>query len=319
MFLATGCYLSHVTYGQTQLLLARKPVARVIANPHTPEGVREKLQHVQKVREFARTLGFSVDQQYTSYVAWPHDRIVTLVSATPPYSIDPIQFRFPIVGAVPYKGYFNQARAEKEAARLRTAGDDVCLSPVRAYSTLGWFEDPLTSPMLQHDFVSLTEVILHELMHATVYAKGHADFNEAAATFAGQEATVLFFEAANGADSLEAREARKRNHDLRKIAAIKLEFRQRVTALYTMPFRAGEQMQERRKLEDEARAALRALDLEAFEAARVSENAELNDACLALVGTYHAAIPAYEIDYEALGRDFRAWLAKVKATAKTLK
>lgn len=297
-------------------MLARKPVARVVKNPRTPDAVREKLNHVQKVREFARTLGLHVDEQYTSYVDWPHDRIVTLVSATAPSSIAPVTFQFPIAGRVPYKGYFDEARAEKEAARLRSAGNDVCLSPVRAYSTLGWFDDPVTAPMLQHDIVSLTEVILHELTHATIYAAGHSDFNEAVATFAGQEAAARFFEATQGPDSREALAARQRARDLHKISAVKLEFRNRVAALYTTPFHPAEQAKARARLEAEARAALRALDLEVFDAARVAEHAELNDACLALVGTYHTDVPKYQAQYEALGRDFPAWLDATQNTAK---
>ena len=127
-----------------------------------------------------------MNEQYTSYVEWPGDRVVTTVVATPPGSLEPRPFWFPIVGSVPYKGFFDPARAHEEAERLRAEGLDTCQVPVRAYSTLGWFEDPVTGPMLRGSEGALVETLLHELTHATVFVKSQADFNEGVASVRGR-------------------------------------------------------------------------------------------------------------------------------------
>ena len=107
----------------------------MLANPETPTQVRERLELVGQARSFAIELGLDVGGQYTSFVAWPGDRIVTTVVATRPREVAPAGFWFPIIGELPYKGYFDPQRAAEEAARLRADGLDVCESGVRAYST----------------------------------------------------------------------------------------------------------------------------------------------------------------------------------------
>jgi predicted aminopeptidase len=190
--MATGCYLGHVASGQMRLLWARTPVAEVDADPTTPEALRQRLDLVAEVRVFARALGLDVDGQYTSYAPWPGDSLVTTVVATRPGAVEPVTSWFPIVGKVPYRGYFDTDRAHAHADTLRAEGLDVCVVPVRAYSTLGWFDDPLTGPMLRQPRPVLVETLLHELVHATVFVPGDAEFNEGVAAFFAQEARVRF-------------------------------------------------------------------------------------------------------------------------------
>ncbi len=149
LLLLPGCYYAHLGSGQARLLLGREDIDTLLADPDTPPELRASLTRVKAVRHFARELGLDVGDRYTSYVEWPGDRIVTTVVATAPGEIEPTPFAFPIVGEVPYKGFFDPSRAEAEAARLRAEGYDVCLVPVSAYSTLGWFDDPVTTPLLQ--------------------------------------------------------------------------------------------------------------------------------------------------------------------------
>src|SRR5262245_4853803 len=119
-----GCSLGHAAAGQLRLLAARRPIDAVIADPATPEDLRERLALAPQARELARDLGLEVGGQYTSYVAWPGDRVVTAVVATRPGEVEPSGFWFPIVRYVPYKGFFDPARAHGEADRLRGAGSD---------------------------------------------------------------------------------------------------------------------------------------------------------------------------------------------------
>jgi len=182
---SSGCYYLHLAEGQWRVLRASRDIDAVLADPDTPEPLRHQLALVGETPDFARRLGLSVDDQYTSYLPWPGDRIATSVVATRPGEIEPAGFTFPLVGTVPYKGFFERERAEAEAARLRELGMDVCVLAVPAYSTLGWLADPVTAPMVGRGDAYLVETLIHELVHATVYAPDAARLNDACLSSAG--------------------------------------------------------------------------------------------------------------------------------------
>ncbi len=313
--MASGCYLAHVAGGQWRLLRARTPVERVLHDPATPEDLRERLALVESVRRFATGLGLAVDRQYTSYAPWPGDRVVTAVVATRPGEVEPAGFWFPVVGRVPYKSYFDPDEARAEAAELRAQGMDVCLAPVPAYSTLGWFEDPVTTPMLRESAGDLVETLLHELVHATVFVSGDADFDEGLATFVGQEASVRFFAARDGAASPAAREQRDRVSDERAISELLLDLRSGVAALYAHEPAGPARDAAREGLESLARTRLAALPLHTQSAPELAAKAGLNDACLALEGAYTADLPRYAARLAALGGDLPALLAAAEQAA----
>jgi len=305
-----GCYVAHLAGGQMRLLLAARPIPEVIGDPASGPELRDTLALVAPTRDFARGLGLRVGDQYTSYAAWPGDRVVTSVVATRPGEVEAARFWFPLVGSVPYRGYFDPARAEAEAARLRARGLDTCLVPVPAYSTLGWFDDPVTGPMLRGGPGDLVEMLIHELVHATVYVPSDADFDEGVATFIGQEGALRFFA---GDPEAEARE-RARIADQRAVAGVVAELRARVAALYAEPD-TGSRQERRGALDGEARAALAALPLATPAAARWAAAVPLNDACLALAGTYERDLDAYGARLAALGGDLHAFVAAVRAAA----
>ena len=309
-----GCYLGHLAIGQARLLHARRPIDAVIADPATPAALRERLAWIHEVRAFASRLGLEVDEQYTSYVEWPGDRVVTTVVATPPGSLEAHGFWFPIVGSVPYKGFFDPARADQEAERLRADGFDVCVVPVRAYSTLGWFQDPVTGPMLRGSDGALVETLLHELVHATVYLASEADFNEGVASFIGEEGSVRFFAETRGAEAA-ARE-RERVADNRKIAAAVLSLRREVENLYASEAADGPRAATRAAAETRARASIAALPLQTRSAPQVASQVRLSDACLALARTYSADIDAYTATLASLGGDLPAFVARLKQAAE---
>lgn len=315
MFCSTGCYYGHLAVGQAKLLLAREPVDQLLANPETDPELREKLVLVEHARAFAAGLGLEVDGQYTSYVPWPSDRIVTSVIATRAGEISPTNFRFPIVGEVPYKGFFDPELAEEEAEGLRAKGMDVCVSPVRAYSTLGWFDDPLTAPMLDASDARLVETVIHELVHATVFVNSQPDFNEGAANFIGEEAAVLFFAAPGKAVDTADESVRARIDDDRKIAAAFMSLRADVEALYALDLDTAEREQRRGELEVAGREHLAGLDLGSRSATRLSDVARINDACLAIQGTYVADTPSYREVFERLEGDLVAFISRLRDVA----
>lgn len=311
MLLLPGCYYGHLAEGQLRLLRAERPIEQVLADPGTPGDVRASLVLVADVLAFAEALGLHVDGQYTDYAAWPGDRVVTALVATEPHHIEPAGFWFPVVGRMPYKGFFDPVRAEREAARLRARGLETCLVPVPAYSTLGWLDDPVTQPMLQRGPGAFVETLLHELVHATTFVSGDADWNESVATFVGEEASLRFFATRGDA---EAAQQRARVEDERAVARVVADLHRRIGALYEEP--ASEATPAARaQLEQDARAALRALPLATIDPAAVAERLPLADPCLAIRGTYERDLPLWAARLDALGGDLARFVAEARAAA----
>ncbi len=313
----SGCYLVHVASGHVRLLCGRQPVAEVLAEPTTPDAVRERLLLVDHVRRYAEALGLDVGSQYTSYVPWPGDRIVTTVVATRPGEIEPFGFYFPIVGRVPYKGLFDRDRARAEAERLRGRGLDVCEVAVPAYSTLGWFDDPITGPMLRRGEGELVETVVHELVHATFFVRSRPDFNEGVAAFIGEEASVRFFAWVEPRDAAASGRQRARVRDGRLIAETILTFRRQLASLSESASPAAARSERRTALEADARAALAALPLSDPDASELARRSALNDACLALAGTYAGDTQAYVQRLAVLDGDLRAFVALARSAAET--
>jgi predicted aminopeptidase len=310
----SGCYLAHLARGQVRLLCSRIPVEDVIRAPDTSPGLRAQLELVADVRRYAEGLGLDVGGRYTDYAPWPGDAVVTTVVAARPGEVSPVTTWFPIVGDVPYRGYFDPELADAEAARLRAQNLDVCVQPVRAYSTLGWFDDPLTGPMLREDAGTLVETLFHELLHATVFVPGDPEFNEGVAAFYGQEARVRFYadlEGPAGADR-----ERRIVSDHRRLRAEILALRRAVETLYSDQPAGPARDAQRASLESEARARIAGLSLGGRDLAGLAAEIPLGDACLAISGTYHADTARFVAVFDALGGDLRAFLARVREAAE---
>ena len=313
--LTSGCYLGHVTSGQLRLLRARQPIDELVSDPGTPAELRQRLEVVSRARDFARDLGLDVDDQYTTYVDWPGDRIATVIVSARPGEVEPAGFWFPIVGTLPYKGFFDPARAEAEADRLRNDGLDVCVSGVTAYSTLGWIDDPVTGPMVRRPQDVVVETVIHELVHATVYVRDDVDLNEGIAAFIGEEGVIRFYEQAGDTERADA--TRTRVAEDRRFTTALTAFRARVIELNETQAPGEARDAARAGLEAEFRASLGRLDFATRDAGELAEAVRLNDACLAWYGTYYAEMPRYAALLEALGGDLVALIAKLRAAAET--
>lgn len=213
-----GCspgYVLRAGWEEARLLSRRQPIADVVHDTAAPAGVRAKLRLVQDARDFSeRTLGLRPGASFESYVELRRDTLVLSLSAAPEFALRWKTWWFPIVGRVPYKGFFDFEEARAEARRLREAGHDVSLRPVAAFSTLGWLPDPVMSTTLRRDSVSLVETVIHEITHSTFFPAGQARFNESFANFVGHRGAIAFF-----CEALEERllceKARARWHDTR--------------------------------------------------------------------------------------------------------
>jgi predicted aminopeptidase len=309
----SGCYYAHVAIGQTRLLRARQPIESILADPATPPDIQQSLLLVRQARAFAAELGLDVAEQYTSFVAWPGDRIVTTIVATRPGEITPAGFYFPLLGRLPYKGFFNRERAAKEAAKLRSQGLDVCEFGVPAYSTLGWMNDPVTGPMLRRGAGEVVETILHELVHATVYVRDHVDFNESVARFIGEEASVAFYDRAGQTE--RARQRRLEIGDARRIDAELIRFRDEVTEFYETRDAGTARDQARLELGERARDRILALPLESLDSSRLAGSLRMNDACVALTGTYSSDLERFRELLAELRGDLAAFVARLENAA----
>jgi predicted aminopeptidase len=189
---ATG-YVARSAYEEARLLWRRQPIERVLAGDVDAE-TRAKLELALAVRRFAADdLGLSVGGSFASLATVDAGQVVHVVSAAPRDRLTPYTWWFPIVGRVPYRAYFDRADADALARDLEREGYDTYVRPAVAFSTLGWFDDPLLSSLLRYDDERLAETIIHELLHSTIYLPGHAAFNESFATFVGQRGAERFF------------------------------------------------------------------------------------------------------------------------------
>ena len=296
------------------MLCARESIESILADEEIPLDLREKLRLVESARRFAAELGLDVGDQYTSYVPWEGDRVVTIVTATRPGEVEPAGYTFPIVGTVPYKGFFDPAKAEAEAQRQRERSRDVCVVGVSAYSTLGWLDDPVTGPMLRRGAGQLVDTIVHELVHATVYVSDEARFNEGVANFIGEEASVQFF-AERGEIELAVQQ-RSRVADQRRIGAALARLRAEIKELYAADEPGAQRQAARQALTERARQSLGALALETQDPAQVARGSRLNDACLALSGTYLDDLEDYAALLSQSGGNLSAFLRRVRVAAE---
>jgi predicted aminopeptidase len=181
-------YYVHVAHGEASLLVHRRPIGRVLRDGDTDPTLASRLRLAEQARAFASSqLGLPRNRSYTSYVDLHRPYVAWNVFATRPYAVEALPQCFPIAGCVAYRGYFDPTRAQTRAAQLKAQGDDVWIGPVPAYSTLGWFADPIVSSMLRWDDDELASTIFHELAHQRLYVKGDTAFNESFASFVGEE------------------------------------------------------------------------------------------------------------------------------------
>ncbi len=197
--LLSRCYISRAAYEEGRILWKRKPIDDVLARKDLPADTRTKLETVLAVRKFAADqLGENVGGAYESVAPVDQNAIVYVVMAAPRDSLVPYTWWFPIVGRVPYRGYFDKSDATAEAARLEAQGLDTMVRPSIAFSSLGFFDDPLLTNLLKLDRVELAGVLIHELFHRTYYLASDAMFDESAANYVGGAGAVAFFAATDG-------------------------------------------------------------------------------------------------------------------------
>jgi len=197
-----GYYVQAIS-GQWKLMHARQDIQSLLDDPETSSELSNQLKTVDEIKAFAEgILDLPTNGNYSSYVEINADAVVWNVVATDEFSLAAKNWCFPVAGCVPYRGFFKQEKAESSAARLRKKAMDVFVSPAIAYSTLGWFSDPLLSTMLTGSDIRLSAYLFHELAHLRLYIKDDADFNEGYASFVEHAGIQAWLESTRQQDKL---------------------------------------------------------------------------------------------------------------------
>ena len=310
-----GRYLARGAWEEGKILSRRQSIARLAADSATPPAVRAKLQLVLEARRFAvDSLGLPAKDVFTQFTQLDHDTLVLVLSGAQRDLLAPVVWWFPIVGHVPYKGYFDFEEAKKAERRMQQDGYDTYLRPSPAFSTLGFFNDPLLSTTLHDDSLEIVNTVIHELTHNRFYAKGHAVFNESFASFVGARGAERFFHA-RGDSASERRAAERWGDDLLLGEVWQRTFESLDSAFRSHPgdsaraARLGARetvyASARRMLVDSVAPRLRTID------PRYAERARLDNAALLARRIYATGLQDFEAVWVREERDVRRALERI--------
>jgi predicted aminopeptidase len=312
-------YVLRAAYEEGKILWRREAIAELIEKPEVTRENQEKLKLVLAVREFARdALKLNVGGSYASFSYVDRPDLTYLVLAAPQTELRPYTWWFLIVGSVPYKGYFSKADADAEIRRLQAEGYDTTLRTSAAFSTLGWFNDPLLSHLLRFDKISLAEVVFHELFHNTLYLKGQGAFNESSANFVGHRAAIDFFREKFGAGSAEHEQALRSWEEQKEFGEFIYSVARTLTELYRSQISRDDKLRIRETVFSRSKAEwTRRIAARPQHRFRNFAQQPLNNAVLMHYIVYLKDLDLFEALYESQGRDLVRTIEAVRqATEK---
>lgn len=305
-------YVSRAGIEETRILMGRVPIIHLAEDPETPDSLRAMAGLVVAARDHARFLGLDAGQTYTTYSDVGRDTLLLVLTASPKSCLCPVTWSFPIVGRIPYKGYFDQEKAKAEAAQFLARDYDVHLRPSAAFSTLGWFNDPLLSTALTRDSVELAALVFHEIAHNSIWIKNAVDFNESYAQWVGYSAARNFF--LSRGDSALALRAVDRWHDERVLGTYYDALMQKLDSLYALNLPMIDMLIGRQAIEQWSRDTLASplgQSLRTVSASRLGDR-EINNAALLGVRLYRTNLDLFDAFEYGQGRDLGIALFTLK-------
>jgi predicted aminopeptidase len=306
-------YLTRAGFEETRILQSREPIAKLVRDGATDPVLRQNLRLVLHTRDYAARLGLQAKETYTSYSDVGRDTLLLVLQAAPKDCICPYTWKYPVVGRIPYKGFFDTRVARREADRFSARGYDVYLRPSGAFSTLGWFEDPLLSTAMSGDSVELAATVFHEIAHNTLYVKSATPFNESFAQLVGYRSAEAFFR--DRGDSLNARHAADRWHDEIVLGDYYSALVRRLDSLYSLKPDSAALEAGRREAAVWARDQLLGPFSKRFRTLRVTRLAErpVNNAQLIGSRIYRTRLDLFDRWFERHGRDVRRTVTALEA------
>ncbi len=288
-------FYGQAALGQARILAARQPIAERLEDPQTPEALRSRLAAFEALREFARReLLLPVGSAYRDFVDLGRPYALWNVFAAPEFSLEPKTWCYPLIGCAAYRGYFSPAGAEAEAGRLRRQGYDVLVGGVLAYSSLGWFDDPVLSTFLDLEEDRLAALLFHELAHRVLYVRGDTAFNEGFATAVEEEGVRRWAAARGRPEALAAWEKRRAAND--RLLALVAARRAELQAIYDSPLAEKQKRSAKAAVFDALLGDLEAEERNdpAFAKPRaLFAAAGANNAALVPLAAYHDRVPAF--------------------------
>ncbi|MCX4029602.1 aminopeptidase [Endozoicomonas sp. SM1973] len=319
--LLAGCseirYYHQAWQGQWQLIKHREPVTELVDNEQTPLALKRQLQLAQQLTLFAQNnLKLPVNGNFQTFTDTKRPFVVWNVFAAPQFSTTPYQWCYPWLGCLSYRGYFAEQAAQQEANQLDAEGYDTYVAGIKAYSTLGWFDDPLLNTFIYYPELELANLIFHELTHRWLYVKDDVDFNESLATAVAIIGVEKWFmdRQPQAVDRLRQRY----QFDL-EFSRWLLKYRDQLEQLYQQPLSSSAMAQQKQQLLAKLTADYQQKRQQQWHNQPYYDHwisSQLNNAKLATVATYYRWVPALLSLYEQHQRDLGAFMSACQQLAQ---
>jgi len=317
----TGCanltYYAQAVGGHMDLLHRSKPISVMIADPDVDHQLRNTLARVVILRDFAsRELKLPDNKSYTSYADLQRPYAVWNVFASPELSVELKKWCFIKAGCVGYRGFFSQDKAQRYAEKLKEEGYDTYVGGIRAYSTLGWFNDPILNTFIGSPEMDLARLIFHELAHQVVYVPGDTVFNESFATAVEHEGVARWFESHGSVSEQVAFNVR---HEMETVfTELVLDYRQRLHVVFSSDMSDAEKRAAKAQVFDDLHEAYQQVKAAqpGFSRYEAWFNQQPNNARLATVAIYTQLLPAFQALLEQQNGDMEQFFTVVKEISK---
>ncbi len=310
---STVAYYAQAVNGQYRLVKTERPISAILKERATPAPLRTKLQEVARIRRFAvNRLDLPDNGSYRNYVALKERYVAWNVYASPRLSLRPRTWCFPIAGCVAYRGYFSRAAAERYARHLHDRGYDVYVAGVIAYSTLGWFRDPILSSMLRGTDTDIAALIFHELAHQKLYIRNDTTFDESFAVTVSRTGVRRWLKSAG--DRWQLHRYLEQRHRDAQVMALLLRYRSRLEALYASTLSAACKLRDKQRLFAALRAAYVRLEKSWGEKNPHAGHyfRHLNNAYFVPIGAYNCDVSAFKSLLASVGGKLPAFYARAK-------